>query len=376
MIGETFDLILSGINMVTGPIIEAQRADAANGALLVVFPSGGEFEDVDLSTVSLPSIVTAAWKEKSGNGYVFRMNATGYQAGLVIMCGVDAEGKITGSQYIESKETYGAENELNNAYNGQTLESFNEIKVSGATKTSTGYKAAIEAALQSFVIMSGGSVDLRTPEQILAENCNAALGTEGLSFTKWFAVEVLDGVDAIYTAEGNDSTVVLVGETYVGLDSDGKAVTAGIDADTAAKAEAAIAIYKASELTQITLPDGAGANVKGAWQTASGNYVIEVQAAGYGIHGDGYTASGYITIKVALTEDGKIISTYTVSQNESKGYGDECANPNFYEQFNGSTVENFENVPNISGATITSTGYKTGIQLAFTTLDLIKGGVQ
>lgn len=369
-------LILSGINMVTGPIIEAQRNAAANEALLVVLPNGESFEEIDLSTVVLPAIVNAAWKETTGKGYVFRMNATGYQAGLVVICGVDAEGKITGSKYLESKETYGKENDLDNAYNGQALDSFAPIMIGGATKTSTGYKDAVEAALQSFVIMSGGTVDLRTPEQILADNCNASLGTEGLTFTKWFAVEVLEGVDALYTAEGNDGAVALVGETYIGIGADGKVVTASIDADTAAKAEAAFAAYKASALTEITLPETASENVLGAWQTASGNYVFELQAAGYGIKGE-YVASGeHIKLKIAITADGKILSTLTTYENETDKIGDICANPDYYEQFNGMTVDTYNDVPNVSGATVTTSAYKSAVKLAFTTLDLIKGGAQ
>ncbi len=370
----TVALILSAINMITAPIIEKQRQEAANGALLVVFPGGGEFEDVDLSKVTLPSIVTAAWKETSGKGYVFRMNATGYQSDLVIMCGIDAEGKITGSKYLESKETYGKENDLDNAYNGQTLDAFKPVMIAGATKTSTGYKDAVEAALQSFVIMSGGTVDLRDPAQILNDNCNAAFGTEGLTFTKWFAVEVLEGVSALYTAEGNDGAVALVGETYVGIGADGKAVTAGVDADAAAKAEAAFAAYTASELTEITLPESASKNVLGAWQTTGGNYVFELQALGYGIQGE-YVASGeYIKLKVALTADGKIISTLTTYENETEGIGDVCATPDYYEQFNGMTIDTYKDVPNVSGATVTTAAYKSAIKLAFTTLDLIKGG--
>ena len=50
-------LILSGINMVTGPIIEAQRAAAANGALLEVMPDGTNFEELDITTLGLPEAV-------------------------------------------------------------------------------------------------------------------------------------------------------------------------------------------------------------------------------------------------------------------------------------------------------------------------------
>ena len=89
-------LILSGINMITGPIIEAQRAAAANGALLEVMPDGTNFEELDISTLGLPEAITNAYKETSGKGYVFRVVSTGYKSGMVIMVGVNAEGKITG----------------------------------------------------------------------------------------------------------------------------------------------------------------------------------------------------------------------------------------------------------------------------------------
>ena len=59
-------LILSAINMVTGPIIEAQRAAAANGALIEVMPEGGNFEEIDISTLGLPEAITNAYKETSG----------------------------------------------------------------------------------------------------------------------------------------------------------------------------------------------------------------------------------------------------------------------------------------------------------------------
>ena len=61
-------LILSGINMVTGPIIEAQRAAAANGALIEVMPEGSGFDELDISTLGLPESVTNAYKETSGKG--------------------------------------------------------------------------------------------------------------------------------------------------------------------------------------------------------------------------------------------------------------------------------------------------------------------
>lgn len=367
-------LLLAVVNMVTKPIIDKAANDKANATLVVVLPEGEGFEEIDLTTVELPASVTKAYKETNGKGYVFEMTVSGYKSGLVIMCGVDAEGKITGSKYTASSETFGKEGDLDNAYNGQALDSFTPNIISGATKTSNGYADAVKAALQAHVIMGGGSVDLRDPAQILNDNCNAALGTEGLTFTKWFAVEVLDGVDAIYTAEGTKSVVMSIGEAFVGVGEDGKAVGADVAADAKAKAEAAYAVYTASKLSEVTLPEGASKNVLKAYKTESGNYVFELQAAGYGINGEYYASGEYIKLQVAISAEGKIISTLTTYENETDGIGDVCATPEYYEKFNGTTSETYTGVENVSGATVTTSAYKSAIKQAFAAFDLMKGG--
>ena len=181
-------LLLSAINMVTAPIIEAQRNAAANEALLVVMPDGEGFEEVDTSALTLPDGVVNVYKETTGKGYVFRVTSTGYKSGMIVMVGVDTNGAVTGTKCLETQDTFGKEPELDNTYNGQNLSDFAPNMISGATMTSNGYAAAVKAALQANVIVGGGEVDLRTPEQILNDTCNEALGTEGKTFSKWFAV--------------------------------------------------------------------------------------------------------------------------------------------------------------------------------------------
>ncbi|MBR4033956.1 MAG: hypothetical protein IKJ04_04035, partial [Clostridia bacterium] len=127
-------LLLSAINMVTGPIIEAQRNAAANSALLEVMPDGTDFEEItDLAALGLPESVTNAYKETSGKGYVFRVVSTGYKSGMVIMVGVNSEGKVTGSKCLETQDTFGKEPEIDNTYNGQSLADFTPNLITGAT---------------------------------------------------------------------------------------------------------------------------------------------------------------------------------------------------------------------------------------------------
>ena len=368
----TVALLLAVVNSVTAPIIEAARAAQANEALLVVFPDGEGFEEMDISEAGLPASVVKAFKETSGKGFVFQVSSTGYKPGLVVMCGVDNEGKVTGTKCLESNETNGVEGSLDGKFNTMTLDTLTVDVIASSTPTCEGYRDAVKAALQAQIICSGGSVDIRDPEQILQDNCNAALGTEGLTFKKWFAVEEIAGVDALYLPENAEGAVAKIGELFIGVNANGEVVSEEASAEAAEAAKNAYAICSASVLTEITLPEGVSQRVVGAWKTASGNYVFEIEAAGYGINGE-YVASGeYVRLKVALTADGVIISTLTTYQNETAGIGDVCMTPEYYEQFNGTTIDSYNSVENVTGATVTTSGYKRAVKTAFDTLALVK----
>ena len=224
-------LILSVVNMVTTPIIEARRQASANEALLVVMPEGTGFEELDISTLGLPASVTNAYKETSGKGYVFRVTSNGYKPGMVVMCGIDAEGKVVGSKCLETQDTFGKEPQLDNSYNGQSIADFTPNMLSGATMTSGGYRDAINAALQAFVLASGGKLDpsieleamiptvapaLHNPTAVAASGnikkaLKAANGT-GLAYimtegeNSYLAVVNAMGACKMYDTEGNDVT--------------------------------------------------------------------------------------------------------------------------------------------------------------------------
>ena len=175
-------LLLSAINMITGPIIEAQRNAAANGALLEVMPAGSGFEELDIASLGLPAAVTNVYKETSGKGYVFRVSSTGYKPGMIVMVGVDSEGKVTGSKCLESNETWGQEATLDGKYNGQSIGDAALIIAAGATAksaTSNGYFAAIEAALQANVLVGGGELDPAIELKNLIPSLHTGLASGG-----------------------------------------------------------------------------------------------------------------------------------------------------------------------------------------------------
>ena len=363
-------LLLSVVNMFTGPIIEKAQAEKANAALAVVLPGGTNFTELPVEGAGYPESVTAAYK--ADNGFVFRMEVTGYKPGLIIMCGINNDGTVAGADFIASNETLYAEVGLGAKFVGYTKDTINTDIIAGPTaKLTTGaYYSAIEAALNAFIIANGGTVDLRDPAQILQDNCNAALGTEGATFEKWFATARVDGVDALYISD--KGAVAVIGESFVGV-ADGAVVgEAGETEKTAALA--AYNAYKSEKLTEIAKPEGASDNVLKMFTAENGTVVIEMRAKGYGIMGDWHTSGEYINLKVAIDGEGKIISTLTTYQSESKNIGDIVASPDYYEQYNGKTEADYTDVAIVSGATYSTDGYRTAIKQAFEAFKLLKGG--
>ena len=371
-------LLLAGTNFITGPIIEKNQNAAANAALLEVMPEGKGFESVDLSKYTLPATVKEANKETSGKGYVIKLVTSGYGSDMVIMCGVSADGIITGAVCLSSNETLGKEKTYGQGFIGKDDAGVDTVDIiAGATKTTEAYKNAIKDAINTAIILGGGSVDNRTEEEILADNLNTALPTAKGDFTKVFITEVLDGIDAVYAANNASGYVVVVGEQFIGVDAENNVITEGVE-----NAEAianAVAKIKSSTLKDINVSKYGDIKdyVVSAKKTATGNFVIETKGAGYGIKGGNeyHPASGeYIIVRVAMTADGKILDCITVSQSETKGLGDACANEKFYGQFVGKDNSNYTEIDAIGGATLTTDGYKQAILRAFEAVSIMKKG--
>lgn len=149
-------LLLAVINMFTSPVIAEALEKEVQESLGQVMADGGSFEQIE-DVSALPEIITAAYKAENG-GYVFKAETVGYKSGLIIMCGIDGEGKVTGVKMIESSETFGAEATLDGLFVGKTEADYNDVPVvSGATLTRNGYAAAMKAAFEAFEILEGGN---------------------------------------------------------------------------------------------------------------------------------------------------------------------------------------------------------------------------
>ena len=371
-------IALAFTNYITAPIIEKNENAAANEMLLVVMPDGESFEKIDTSAYTLPSTVTEVYKAQNG-GHVFKLTTTGYSTGFSIMCGVNADGTVSGAVCLASTETLGYEKTYGDGLAGKDLATIEAVDtISGATKTTAAYRSAVKDALNAAVILGGGSVDLRTPEEILAENLATALPAGEGKFTKLFFTEEVQGIDAVYTADNGKGAVCVIGEQFIGVDENQSVVSTDVDATLAATITEQMNKLNASNTTEIDLSAYADlpSALVSAQKTESGNYVLDLKASGFGINGDAwYNPSGeYIYIKVSITADGRIIDCLTVSQSETANIGGACANESFYGQFDGKTEENYGDIDAISGATITTNGYKTAILRAFESVKIFEGG--
>ena len=364
-------ILLAVTNAITAPIIKQNQDAAANEALLVVMPGGEGFEKMDISSYTLPSTVTEVYKEANG-GYVVTLTTTGYGSGFVIMCGVSADGTVTGAVCLASTETLGFEKTFGESFTGKDAAGVDAVDtISGATKTTTAYKNAIKDALNAAVILGGGSVDLRTEEEILNDNLSAALPAAEGKFTKLFIAEVIEGIDAVYIADNGKGYVFVIGEEFIPVDENGNT------ANETVKTAYDILVASTTEDIDLTPYADTLKYIVSAKKTATGNYIIEAKGNGYGIMGgdEYHPASGeYIIVRVSMTPAGKIIDTFTVSQAESTGIGDACANEKFYGQFDGKTQSDYKEIDAIGGATLTTNGYLKAIERAFDALNTLEGG--
>lgn len=367
-----FVAILVVTNHFTAPIIEENAAASANGEFLVVMPEGEGFTPVDLTQYQLPETVIEAYSEASG-GCVVKLQTNGYAADLVVLVGVNAAGEVTGATCVSSNETLGAEATYGEKVVGATADTIEAVDtVAGVTMTTKAYRDCVKDAINTQIILGGGSVDVRSEEQIIADTLPAGAG----AFTLTFIPESLTSIDAVYVADNGAGYVFVSGEEYIGVDSTG-AVVSEVAEDVKATMQANASVVMASSVTEIDITGYADMppHVAKAYKTASGNYVFDLEARGFGINGDHYySPSGEcIQIKVAISAEGQIIACQTMYENETDNIGDACAKPEFYGQFVGKDATNCGEIDAITGATITTNGYKTAIAKAFEAFEMVKG---
>jgi len=372
-------IMLAVTNAITAPIIEANQDASANEALLEVMPGGKNFTEIDISTYSLPATVTKAYSE-DGGGFVIMLTTTGYSSGFNIMCGVNADGTVSGATCLSSGETLGYEKTFGTNFTGKNADEVASIDtISGATKTTGAYRGAVKDAINAAIILGGGEADTRTEEEIFRDSLAEALPSAD-EFIKQPIADENANIDFIYTAKNGAGYVyVISNETFVGVDSLGNVVTGGINSEDAALATEKASL--ASTHVAVDIADsGINENITSVQKDSLGNYVIEVNGLGFGYFGDEehYQIAKNIPIKicVVITPDGKILECLTVSHEESGGYGAVCGEESYYGQFDGKTIDTYKDVDIVGSPTysITNSGYLKAIERCFKAVAILEGG--
>ena len=147
-------IALATTNVLTSPIIIKNEAEAVQQALKVVMPEGADFALVDTTGIELPKTIVETYGE-TGGGYVFKLETSGYSSGMVILCGIDKNGLVTGATCMTSGETLGYEKTYGDLLVKRTINSIDSVDtVASATKTTTGYRNAVKDALLAADIMN------------------------------------------------------------------------------------------------------------------------------------------------------------------------------------------------------------------------------
>ncbi len=359
--------------------------------------------DVDLTPYMDNSLIAnyVNYVKKTGAGtFMIEIKTSGnYTADtpIVVLVVIDADGKVVDAQTVSHAETPSPggmqleDGKFNANFIGKDEAGAGEVDtVSGATFTTTAYKNAILNAFNVVKILGGEDVDTRTEEEKFQDALEAALpGSE--EFTKYFKVEIIEGIDFVYEAANGAGYVCVIGTdstgTFIGVDANGVAVGEVSD-EHKALAEAAVAKIAATELTDVDITEYKNSedrNVKRAFRsivsvqkTATGNYVFEATADGFGTSGEHGASGEKIYFKVSISSEGKIIDLCVTKHGETPSFGGDKLENGYYGEIfidkdqAGSDEVDFDVIKN--GATVTSNGLKKSILYCFIGFTAIEGG--
>ena len=396
-----FGFAAFGLNFYTQPLIEANNAGAANAILVEVLPNGKTFETLDPATLNLPENVLSVNKETNGAGYVFEVSVKGYAQGLVIRVGVDADGKIAGSTVVSSNETWGQETSLNGKYNGMDADSLELIIAAGATPgsdTSEGYYAAIELALQAFVLSSGGKLDPTVVLGGMVASLHTGLVNNGTlvydevaasgnivkgwtSKNNTGAAYIMTKADAYYLVVVNGVGYAQVyNEEKVDVTADNSDLVAEAVAATKANTLSAAVKNKIKSLFGEAARDSAKLVAHTTFNTVS--TVVEFTHEGntlYLVQSKPYTyGNNAMTVYTVVDANGKIVkqetSTLIYDHYSVDGYNSnkDAGFIAWLEKYTGKTEDTLGDDLLIAGVTLSSTAVKNATADAFAALNSIK----
>ncbi len=174
-------LLLGVVNMITAKEIEKELLRKSNAAKAEVLPSANidTFSENILDQIKndnsdIPKEITAIFK--ADTGYVFQAKVSGNAPGMIIMCGINNDGLITGVKDIANGETpsYWAKvakllGGKNSSYTGSSASDLDPQLIGGATNSSTGIYNAVKASVKAYNLIKGNEVDEEEKDPVIED---------------------------------------------------------------------------------------------------------------------------------------------------------------------------------------------------------------
>lgn len=223
--------LLAVTNFFTAPVIEQNKANAANASLTVVMPDAAGFDEIELPA-DVPATVKHIYKETSGLGYVVLLSTTSqYSSGdMGITMGVGADGKICGmslTSYFESKDF--GQDTYPQTYIGQDSALGEVDTVAGVTYSSAAFKNAVTDAFAVLLQVGDIRAGEKSEEQLIAEVMPLALPgcTNALGNCLVTEIEAPAPATAAYKANNNCGYILIMptdnGTVVCGINASGYA---------------------------------------------------------------------------------------------------------------------------------------------------------
>ena len=171
-------LLLTGVNTVTAPLIEANGASAQFEPLFAVMPEAQNFDvlysaqDPAATTlVDVPDTVTGIYSETSGLGYAITLSTSaGYTKEPIEMTlAVDAEGKISALEVTAYPESRDVGAEYLTSFQGQDSALPDVGLVAGTTFSSAAIKNAVSDGFAALINNDLVGAGVKSDDQILLE---------------------------------------------------------------------------------------------------------------------------------------------------------------------------------------------------------------
>ena len=171
-------LLLTGVNTVTAPLIEANGASAQFEPLFAVMPEAQNFDvlysaqDPAATTlVDVPETVTGIYSETSGLGYAITLSTSaGYTKEPIEMTlAVDAEGKISALEVTAYPESRDVGADYLTSFQGQDSALPDVGLVAGTTFSSAAIKNAVSDGFAALINNDLVGAGVKSDDQILLE---------------------------------------------------------------------------------------------------------------------------------------------------------------------------------------------------------------